>query len=34
MEIIIDKYDFWNMEAAKYYSFPKKFSVAEKKKKS
>ena len=34
MEIIIDKYDFWNMEAAKYYSFPKKFSVAEKKEKA
>lgn len=31
---MIDNYDFWEMDAAKYFSFPKKYTKAEKKEKS
>lgn len=34
MEIIIDNFDYWNMPAMKYFSFPKKMSAAEKKEKA
>ena len=34
MEVRIDGIDFWNAEAMKYYSFPKKFSQSEKKEKA
>lgn len=32
--MIIDNYNFWEMDAAKYFSFPKKYSKAEKKEKA
>ena len=31
---MIDNYDFWEMDAAKYFSFPKKYTKAEKKEKA
>lgn len=34
MEIIIDGYDFWNMSAMKYYSFPSSYSAERKKNES
>lgn len=34
MEIIIDNYDFWNMEAMKYWSFPKTYDQKRRKEES